>query len=61
MSNHARKIHEGRYEYKGIILQKYNFYDTVLVWWEGVDKEGNAEYHAHTKKELMKLIDDDKK
>ena len=54
----AKKISKGVYEYKGYKLIRFGYFpNEQSVWWEAVDRNGNGEYHAHTKKELMQLID----
>lgn len=57
-SKSAKKISKGVYEYKGYKLYCFGYYPPdKCVWWEAVDRNGNADYHAHTKRELMQLID----
>lgn len=55
----AKKISKGVYEYKGYKLYYFGYYPPdKCVWWEAINlKTQNADYHAHTKKELMRLID----
>lgn len=57
----ARRIESGRYQYKGYILYNHGYYEPdQTTWWEAVNEAtGCADYHAHTKKELMDLIDED--
>ena len=57
----AKKIEKGIYEYKGYRLFNYGYYEPEhCTWWEAVNIEtGCADYHAHTKKEIMELIDAD--
>lgn len=57
-SKSAKKISKGVYEYKGYKLIRFGYFpNEQSVWWEAVDRNGDAEYHAHTKKGLMQLID----
>ena len=54
----AKKISKGVYEYKDYKLIRFGYYSSEQsIWWEAVDQNGDAEYHAHTKRELMQLID----
>ena len=54
----AKKISKGVYEYKGYKLICFGYHESEhSVWWEAVDRNGDAEYHAHTKRELMLFID----
>lgn len=59
----ATKISKGIYEYKGYKISNCGYHEPDhCVWWEAVDmKTGCADYHATTKKFLMKQIDDDLK
>lgn len=55
----AKKICRGKYRYKKYILFNYGYYPPDrCVWWEATNIEtGCADYHAHTKREIMKMID----
>lgn len=59
----ATKISKGIYEYKGYRISKFGYYEPDhCVWWEAVNiQTGCGDYHATTKKFLMKQIDDDLK
>lgn len=52
----------GVYEYKGYRVSNCGYYEPDhCIWWEAVNIEmGCADYHAHTKKELIELIDEGK-
>lgn len=58
--NKAKKLSKGIYEYKGYRIIKFGYYPPEQgIWWEAVNKSTeNVDYHAHTKKNLMKMIDD---
>ncbi len=47
------------YFYRGFRVLNHGYYHPdKCVWWEAVDlKTGCADFHAHTKKEIKKLID----
>lgn len=55
----AKKIRRGMYEYKGYTLNNCGYHHPDhCVWWEAVNiQTGCADYHANTKKGLMKAID----
>ena len=55
----AIKVGKGRYRYKGYKLYSYGYYaPDRCIWWEASDDEtGCAVYYAHTKRELMGMID----
>lgn len=55
----ATKIGIGHYRYKGYELFCYGYYSPDhCIWWEAINEEtGCADYHEHTKKELMAMID----
>lgn len=57
----AKKLSKGIYEYKGYRIANCGYHHPDhCIWWEAVDKNtGCADYHANTKKELIKMIDDD--
>lgn len=57
----AKKIMNGVYEYKGYKIYNCGYHHPDhCVWWEAQNlKTGCADYHAHSKKELMDLIDED--
>lgn len=59
VAERARKIHRGKYKYKNYILLNYGYYPPDrCVWWEATNIEtGYADYHANTKREIMKMID----
>ncbi len=45
--------------YKGHRLVNHGYYaPDKRVWWEAVDEDGNANHHAHTKRDLKNLIDE---
>jgi len=42
----------------GYVLINYGYHSPDKKgWWQAVDENGYADYSAHTKKELMGLID----
>jgi hypothetical protein len=47
------------YLYKGYEVRNHGYYPPdKSVWWEAVDlKTGFADYHAHTKRDIKRLID----
>ena len=53
------KISAGIYEYRGYRIANIGYHHPDhCVWWEAVNIEtGCADYHAHTKKRLMEIID----
>lgn len=55
-----KKISKGIYEYKGYRVSNCGYYQPDhCVWWEAVNiKNGCADFHATTKKEIQKLIDE---
>lgn len=56
----AKRISSGNYVYRGHELHFHGWYPPdKCVWWEAVDKDGGASFHAHTKRHLMELIDED--
>jgi hypothetical protein len=57
----AKRLREGHYEYRGWVLRNHGYYPPERrVWWEAYDPDtGDADFHAHTKWELMALIDED--
>lgn len=57
----GKKIHRGKYEYKGYYLCCCGYHEPDhCVWWEAVNIEtGCADYHEHTKRQLMENIDND--
>lgn len=57
----AIKIHKGNYLYKNYHIYNCGYHiPDHCVWWEAVNLDtGCADYHANTKKELMKLIDEE--
>lgn len=57
----AKRISMGVYEYKGYKITNYGYYPPDhCIWWEAVNEEtGCADYHAHTKKEIIDMIDED--
>lgn len=57
----AAKVSSGVYEYKGYEISNCGYYPPDhCIYWEAVNIEtGCADYHAHTKKEIMALIDAD--
>mgnify|MGYP004467056817 FL=1 len=57
--NSAKKLSKGIYEYKGYRIIKFGYYPPEQsVWWEAVNKSTeNADYHAHTKRKLIEIID----
>lgn len=59
----AERICRGKYKYKGYILFNYGYYPPDgCIWWEATNiKTGCADYHAHTKRELIRMIDTRKK
>ena len=59
MSNKSKKISKGIYDYKGYELRYFGYHQPDhSVYWEAVNKiTHNTDYHAHTKKGLIQLID----
>ena len=55
----ATKISKGVYSYKGYRISNCGYHHPDhCVWWEAVnDITGCADYHATTKKEIIKMID----
>lgn len=55
----AKRIGSGRYVYKGYQIYNYGYHHPDhCIWWEAVNIEtGCADYHANTKRKLMKMID----
>lgn len=55
----AIKISKGIYEYKRYRISNCGYYQPDhCIWWEAVNKKtGCADYHATTKKDIIKLID----
>ena len=53
------KISAGIYEYRGYRMANIGYHHPDhCIWWEAVNIEtGCADYHAHTKKRLMEIID----
>lgn len=58
-----KRIKNGQYLYKGFRIVRHGYYEPEKsVWWEGVNEiTGDADYHAHTKRDVKKLIDNDTK
>lgn len=56
---HGKNISSG-YLYKGYKIRNHGYYPPdKCIWWEAVNIEtGCADYHAHTKREIKKLIDE---
>jgi len=56
-----KKVRNGKYEYKGFEVTNHGYYSPEqCVWWEAVNPEtGCADYHAHTKREIKRMIDAD--
>lgn len=57
----AKKIHAGRYEYKGYELLNCGYHHPDhCIWWQAINmKTGCADYSCHTKKELIEEIEMD--
>ncbi len=57
----SKKLSKGNYEYRGYRLHNHGYYEADhCIWWEAVNlKTGCADYHAHTKWELMRYIDEE--
>ena len=53
------KISKGVYDYKGYRISNCGYHaPDKCVWWEAVNYiTGCADYHATTKKEIIKMID----
>lgn len=60
MKAKTQKIRSGLYKYKGYELRYFGYHHPDhCVWWEAVNSETQcADFHAHTKKELIELIDE---
>jgi len=56
-----KKIKKGTYLYKGYRVQCIPYYhpDRRTVWEAFNDKTGEADYHAYTKRDIKKAIDND--
>ena len=54
-----KKVHNGKYEYKGFEVINRGYYSSdKRIWWEAVNIEtGCADYHAHTKRGIKRLIE----
>lgn len=54
------RLQAGRYRYKNYILIKHGYYPPdKCIWWEAINNKTNeADFHAHTKRHLIQLIDD---
>ena len=64
MYNAMKRLTNGKYIskgylYKGYEVRNHGYYPPDKAnWWEAINIEtGCADHHAHTKKELKKLID----
>lgn len=57
--NKAKKLSKGIYEYKGYRISNWGYHHPDhCVWWEAVNKNtDSADYHAHTKRKLIEIID----
>ena len=57
----ATKVRNGIYTYKGYDVYCCGYYHPdQCVWWEATNQQtGCADYHATTKREIMKMIDQD--
>ena len=55
-----KRIRQGEYRYKGYIVRNHGYYPPDgHIWWEAVNiKTGCGDYHATTKREIKKLIDE---
>jgi len=49
------------YEYKGFEIRYHGYYPPdKCVWWEAIEiKTACAEYHATTKRQIKRMIDND--
>lgn len=56
----AKRIHAGRYEYKGYELLNCGYHHPDhCIWWQAINMEtGCADYSCHTKRELIEEIDE---
>lgn len=54
-------ITSGQYYYKNYRLVNYGYYPPdKCVWWEAINLTTNeADFHAHTKRELLNMIDEE--
>lgn len=59
----ANKMRSGKYRYKHYILTCHGYYQPdKCIWWEAVNTQTNeADFHAHTKKELIEMISEENK
>ena len=57
----SERISRGVYEYRGYRLTNYGYYEPDhCIWWEAVDlKTGCADFHEHTKRELIETINEE--
>ena len=55
-----KRIGIGSYTYKGYHIRNHGYYPPdKCIWWEAVNLETNdADFHAHTKKHIKKMIDE---
>ena len=55
----AKRIHAGRYVYKGYELLNCGYHHPDhCIWWQAINMEsGCADYSRHTKRELIEEID----
>jgi hypothetical protein len=54
------RIRNGKYSYRGFEIINHGYYPPdKCIWWEAVDvKTGCADFHEHTKRDIIKAIDD---
>lgn len=55
----TKKLSRGIYEYKGYRISNCGYHQPDhCIWWEAVNLQtGCADYHSHTKKEIIVMID----
>lgn len=60
----AKRIINGKYIYSGYLYRSYEIRNhgyyppDKCIWWEAVNvSTGEADFHEHTKREIMRMID----
>ncbi|MCM1439493.1 MAG: hypothetical protein NC131_09895 [Roseburia sp.] len=56
-----KKIKAGKYSYRGFEITNHGYYPPdKCIWWEAIDNQTQcADFHAHTLRDIIKLIDED--
>lgn len=60
MKHSITKVRKGQYQYRGFTITFHGYYPPdKCIWWEAVDdKTGNGDFHEHTKRDILKAIDE---